>query len=74
MATQCIDDIIVVDEAPIRQATVMLLTEEKIVAEPSSATGVAALMSRPELFEGKNVAIFITGGNLDPTLMGQLLA
>ncbi|ABR46767.1 Pyridoxal-5'-phosphate-dependent protein, beta subunit [Alkaliphilus metalliredigens QYMF] len=73
MAAQCIDDIIVVDEVTIKQATAMLLTEEKVVAEPSSATGVAAIMLRQELFEGKNVAIVITGGNLDPALMKRLL-
>ena len=73
MAGQCIDDIIVVSEESIRKATAILLTEEKVVAEPSSATGIAALMDNPEYFEGKNVAIVITGGNLDKILMKKML-
>ncbi|MFA9422643.1 MAG: threonine/serine dehydratase [Sedimentibacter sp.] len=73
MAKQCIDDIIVVSEESIRKATAILLTQEKVVAEPSSATGVAALMENPEYFQGKNVAIVITGGNLDEDFMKKIL-
>jgi threonine dehydratase len=73
MAPQCIDDIVVVSESAIRKATAMLLTGEKIVAEPSSATCVAALSARPELFAGKSVALVISGGNLDKALMQQII-
>ncbi|WZL71734.1 threonine/serine dehydratase [Clostridiaceae bacterium 35-E11] len=73
MAKTCIDHIIEVDEEMIKKATVRLLTEEKVVAEPSSAVGVAALMTKPELFEGKNVAMVVSGGNLDKELMKNLL-
>lgn len=73
MAKQCIDDILVVSEESIRKATAILLTQEKVVAEPSSATGVAALMENPEYFQGKNVAIVITGGNLDKDFMKKIL-
>ncbi len=73
MAKECIDDILVVQETTIRRATGYLLTEEKVVAEPSGAIGVAALMENPEYFKGKQVAIVITGGNLDGSLMRELL-
>jgi threonine dehydratase len=73
MAKQCIDDILVVEEAFIRQATSHLLTEEKVVAEPSGAIGVAALMAFPDYFKGKQVGIVISGGNLDKPLMKTLL-
>jgi threonine dehydratase len=73
MAAQCIDDIIVVKESTIRQATTYLLTEEKVVAEPSGAIGIAALMENPVYFEGKNVAVVITGGNLDNAMMMEIL-
>lgn len=73
MAKQCIDDIIVVKESDIKKATTLLLTEEKIVAEPSSATGVAALLANPKLFDENNVAIIISGGNLDKELMKKLI-
>lgn len=74
MAKECIDDILVVSETTIRCATGYLLTEEKVVAEPSGAIGVAALMENPEYFRGKQVAIIITGGNLDGSLMRELLS
>ena len=74
MAKECIDDILVVSEAEIRKATARLLTEEKVVAEPSGAIGVAALVNNSELFENKNVAIVVSGGNIDKELMRQLIA
>jgi threonine dehydratase len=73
MARQCIDDIVVVSEAAIKKATAELLLGEKIVAEPSSATCVAALWTRPDLFAGEKVALVISGGNLDKELMRQLI-
>jgi len=65
MAKECVDDILLVSEAEIRRATLLLLTEEKVVSEPSGAVGVAALLNNLLLFEGKNVAIVVSGGNID---------
>jgi threonine dehydratase len=73
MAAQCIDDILVVKESTIREATAYLLTEEKVVSEPSGAVGVAALMENPDYFAGKNVALVISGGNLDKAMMKDIL-
>ena len=73
MAEKCIDDIIVVEEVDIADAVKFLLTKEKVVAEPAGAIGVAAVRRNPHLFEGKNVAIVITGGNIDEDLMIKLI-
>ena len=73
MAGQCIDDILVVQEETIRKATAFLLTDEKIVAEPSGAVGVAAIMENPGYFAGMNVVVVISGGNLDQAMMARLL-
>ncbi len=73
LAKVCIDDMIEVDETAIREALKFLMTKEKVIAEPSSAVGIAAFQKNPHLFEGKNVAIVVTGGNLDHKLMTQLL-
>lgn len=73
MAGKCIDDIIVVEEKSIRKAVKLLITKDKVVAEPSGAIGVAALLENPSMFEGKNVAVVISGGNLDSNLMKQIL-
>ena len=73
MAGLCIDDILVVQEETIRKATAFLLTEEKIMAEPSGAVGVAALMENPGYFAGLKVAVIISGGNLDQAMMRAML-
>lgn len=73
LANVCIDDMLEVDEAAIKEAVKFLMTKEKVIAEPSSAVGIAAFQRKPHLFEGKNVAIVVTGGNLDHQLMTQLL-
>lgn len=72
MAKECIDDIIVVEEEDIAKAIQFLLLKEKIVAEPAGAVGVAAVRKNPEIFKGKNVAIVITGGNIDEDLIKEI--
>ncbi len=73
MAKECIDDIIVVEEEDIADAIKFLLFKEKIIAEPAGAVGVAAVMKNPELFLGKNVAVVITGGNIDEDLLKSII-
>lgn len=74
MAKQCIDDIIVVEEEDIADAIKFLLLKEKVVAEPAGAVGVAAVRKNMELFKGKNVAIVITGGNIDEELLRSIIS
>lgn len=73
MADMLIDDILLVDEDMIKEAIIFLMLKEKIIAEPAGAIGVGAIMSRPDLFENKNTAIVISGGNLDDKLMLELI-
>ena len=37
----------------------------KIVCEPSCSVPLAALLKEKEIFKNKNVAIILTGGNVD---------
>lgn len=37
----------------------------KMIVEPSAAVGLAVVMSHPERFADKRVAIVFTGGNVD---------
>lgn len=73
MAHKCTDDIILVDEEDIARAVKFLLTKEKAVVEPAGAIGVGAVIKNPDMFKGKNVAIVITGGNIDETLMSKII-
>lgn len=73
MADRCMDDVLVVTEKNIAAAAARLLIDEKVVAEPSSAVGIAALAQFPERFTGKKVAVVISGGNIDGELMKRLV-
>jgi threonine dehydratase len=73
MAGRCIDDILPVEEESIREAVLWLLQKEKVVAEPSGAIGIAAIISNPEFFRGQNTAVIISGGNLDGSLMQDIV-
>jgi threonine dehydratase len=44
------------------------------VAEPAGAVATAALMMERERQLGRKVAVIMTGGNLDTTLLQQILA
>ncbi len=60
-----LDDILLVDEKTIEQATRAIATKAHMIAEPSGAVPLAAMMQHPARFAGRNVAAVISGGNLD---------
>ncbi len=62
---ELLDDIILVEESAIREATDKLMKEAHLVAEPSGAVTLAALCSQRERFAGRNVVAVVSGGNLD---------
>ena len=72
LAKKCIDDIILVQEEDIRKAIAHLLLKEKLIVEPAGAIGVGAVMKNLDLFDGRNVAIVLTGGNIDEDLIREL--
>ena len=68
-----IDDIIEVKEETIRKAVGLMIRDEKIIAEGGSCTTVAAVMDFRERVGGKNIALVISGGNIDGDLMVEIL-
>lgn len=72
MAEECIDDIIKVSEKEIRKAVPYLIGEEKTVSEPAGAAGVAAVRENPYQFGGDEIAIIVSGGNIDGQLIKEL--
>ncbi len=68
-----IDDMIEIKEATIRKATKMMIRDEGFIAEGGSCTTIAAVMDHRERIGGKNIALIISGGNIDGDLMVQLL-
>ncbi len=65
---QVLDDLVDVDDEAISQAMVLLLERAKLVVEGAGAVGVAALLADKVGGEGP-VAIVLSGGNIDPTLL-----
>jgi threonine dehydratase len=69
---QHVDDMVTVSEESMSRALVMLLERAKMVVEPAGATAVAAVMEQPEAYAGPVVAV-LSGGNIDPLLLGKVI-
>src|SRR5262245_40084473 len=63
-----LDDMVDVDDEVISEAILLLLGRAKLVVEGAGAVGVAALLSDKVGGSGP-VAIVLSGGNIDPTLL-----
>lgn len=70
---ELVDGWLLVDEADIEQAIVMLLEIEKTLVEGAGAAGLAALLVHPERFKGKRVGLILCGGNIDPMLLSSII-
>jgi threonine dehydratase len=68
-----VDGWLLVDEADIEQAIVMLLEIEKTLVEGAGAAGLAALLVHPERFKGQRVGLILCGGNIDPMLLSSII-
>ena len=67
-----IDSVVTVSEESMSRALIGLLERSKMLAEPSGATGVAALLERPGQFSG-NVVPILSGGNIDALLLLEVI-
>lgn len=69
------DDILTVSEAEIREATRRLALGARLIAEPSGAVAFAAfLFHRQELPDARGSVAVISGGNIAPETLAQILA
>ncbi len=69
-----VSDIVTVDDPALVRTMRFFAERMKIVVEPTGALGAAAVFERKVAVSGKRVGIVISGGNIDPTFYGQLLA
>jgi threonine dehydratase len=60
-----VDDILIASDEAIITAMRLVWTRMKLIVETSAVAGLAAVMSHPERFVGKRVAIVLSGGNVD---------
>ena len=60
-----VDDIIPIAEKDIINALRMIWERLKIIVEPSCSIALALIINNKQLFEGRNVGLIMSGGNLD---------
>ncbi|MFC9113092.1 MULTISPECIES: threonine ammonia-lyase [Streptomyces] len=69
---ELVDEVCTVTEDELSAALLLCMERAKMIVEPAGASPVAALLSRPDAFEGPVVAV-LSGGNVDPVLMERVL-
>jgi threonine dehydratase len=70
-----VDDIVTVTEDEIRSAMRQMAINARIISEPSGAVTFAAwLFHAKELPESQKAVAVVSGGNVDPQLLAQVLA
>lgn len=74
MVQQYVDDIVTVKEDEIREAMRRMMSEMRLVVEPSGAVTFAAYLFHEEkLPRGRNVVAIMSGGNIEPALLAQVM-
>ena len=74
MIQERVDELYTVEDVWIEKAMLLLMTQAKVIAEPSSALPVAAALSGALPVKPEDKAVFVlSGGNADPALLARLL-
>lgn len=68
-----LDRVLVVTELQVESAIAHLAEQAKQVSEGAGAAALAAVMTYPEIFAGKRVALPITGGNIGTRIFANTL-
>jgi threonine dehydratase len=66
-------EVLTVSERAIEAAIGLLIEGAKLVAEGAGAAGVAALMTYPARFAGRQVGTVLCGGNIDARILSNVL-
>jgi threonine dehydratase len=70
--SELVDGVLTVSEEGLSQALLLCLERAKLVVEPAGVASVAALLEHPEQVTAPTVAV-LSGGNIDPLLLLQLI-
>jgi threonine dehydratase len=73
MARRLVDDVLLVEENAIEEAMLLLVEVEKTVCEGAGAAGLAALLAHRGRFAGRSVGIVLSGGNVDPLVLADII-
>ena len=74
LVQQHVDRIVTVNERDLAAAIVGLVEQEHVIAEGGAAVGVAAVLARRIDEAGRQVAVLVTGANIDRARLAELLA
>ena len=69
-----VDDIVTVSDAALVRTMRFFAERMKLVVEPTGALAAAAALEKKVAVAGKRVGVIVSGGNIDPTRYGELLA
>ena len=69
-----VDDVITVADGDLLPMMRFFLERMKILVEPTGAVAPAAVMKNALGLRGKKVCAVISGGNIDPVLLGRIFA
>ena len=68
-----VGDVLLVGEDDIEHAILLLLEIEKTVVEGAGGAGLAALMKHPARFKGRKVGLILSGGNIEPLMLAEII-
>ena len=66
-------EVLLVDEAALESAILLLLEVEKTVAEGAGAAALAAVLAHPGIFAGRRVGVVLSGGNIDMLALAHVI-
>lgn len=73
LINEYVDDLITVTDDEIAHTAYLMLQRTKNLAEPSGVASVAAILNHKYDFGGKNVAAIVSGGNINMSLLEQIV-
>ena len=73
LAARLVDEIVTVDEEELANAILLLLEIEKTVVEGAGAAPLAALLNRSLGLAEARVALILSGGNIDVTMLARII-
>jgi threonine dehydratase len=74
LVSRYVDEIVTVDDEEIASAILMLLEQEKTLAEGAGAAALAALLQSKTNLRHRRTAVLVCGGNIDVTLLAKIIA
>ena len=73
LVSRYVDEIVTVDDEEIASAILMLLEQEKTLAEGAGAAALAALLQQKSSLRHQRTAVLVCGGNIDVSLLAKII-